>query len=242
MLSRLIHLEEEDEDKLVQLLKTDWFIRRQRMEEEETTTEDIILLRAEQFQIRGGEDIIQQIRNSDRREKIVVQQLQNQAEDTWETEGIVYHKGRIYIPPDPALRGQIMHNNHDPPNIGHPGQHRMTELIKRNYWWPSMRNEIKKYVKGCDSCQRNKVHHEKKAAPLHPLPTPLGPWEEITIDLIRPLPISEDKDAILVIVDRFSKMIRLIATRTNLSSAELAKIYRDEIWKLHGIPRTVVSD
>jgi len=41
----------------------------------------------------------------------------------------------------------------------------------------------------------------KKAAPLHPLSTPKTPWEEISIDIIGPLPRLEDKDAILVVVD-----------------------------------------
>jgi len=49
-------------------------------------------------------------------------------------------------------------------------------------------------------------------------------------------------DAILVIVDRFTKMIRLKATTTNISSEGIAKIYRDEIWKLHGVPRTILSN
>ncbi len=99
-----------------------------------------------------------------------------------------------------------------------------------------MRNDIKKYIKGCDTCQRSKVQHGKKATPLHPLPVPSAPWEEISIDLIGPLPKSGESDAILVIVDRFSKMIQLKATRTDLTSSQLAEIYRDEIWKLHRIP------
>ena len=49
-------------------------------------------------------------------------------------------------------------------------------------------------------------------------------------------------DAIAVIIDRFTKMIRLKATTTNISSEEIAKIYRDNIWKLHGIPRKILSD
>ena len=60
--------------------------------------------------------------------------------------------------------------------------------------------------------------------------------------MIGPLPRSNEMDAILVIVDRFTKMIRLKATTTNLSSEEVAKIYRDEIWKIHGIPKTILSD
>jgi len=49
-------------------------------------------------------------------------------------------------------------------------------------------------------------------------------------------------DAIMIIVDRFTKMIRLKVTMTNISSEGIAKIYWDEIWKLHGIPRKILSD
>jgi len=75
------------------------------------------------------------------------------------------------------------------------------ELIKRNYWWPGIYNDIQKYIQGCQECQQNKVQHIKKATPLHPLPTSKTPWEEISINIIGPLLRSEDKDAILVVVD-----------------------------------------
>ena len=60
--------------------------------------------------------------------------------------------------------------------------------------------------------------------------------------MIGPLPKSNGMDAIVVIVDRFTKMIRLKATTTNILLEEIAKIYRDEIWKIHGVPRTILSD
>jgi len=82
----------------------------------------------------------------------------------------------------------------------------------------------------------------KRAAPLHLLSMPKTPWEEISIDVIGPLPRSEDKDAILVVVDRFSKMIRLIPMTTLISSSEVARIYRDDIWKMHSIPKKIISD
>jgi len=82
----------------------------------------------------------------------------------------------------------------------------------------------------------------KKAAPLYPLSTPKTLWEEISIDIIGPLPRSEDKDAILVVVDRFSKMIRLMATTTSISSSKVARIYWDDIWKIHSIPKKIISD
>jgi len=49
-------------------------------------------------------------------------------------------------------------------------------------------------------------------------------------------------DAIVVIVDRFTKIIRLKATMTNVSLEGIAKIYRNDIWKLHGISRKILSD
>ena len=71
---------------------------------------------------------------------------------------------------------------------------------------------------------------------------PQGPWQEISIDIIGPLPKSNGIDTIVVIVDRFTKMIHLKATTTNVSSEGIAKIYRDNIWKLHGIPRKILSN
>jgi len=65
----------------------------------------------------------------------------------------------------------------------------------------------------------------KKVASLYPLPIPKILWEKISIDIIGPLPRSEDKDAILVVVDQFSKIIRLMATTTLISLNKVAKIY-----------------
>ena len=71
---------------------------------------------------------------------------------------------------------------------------------------------------------------------------PQGPWQEISIDIIGPLPKSNGMNAIVVIVDWFTKMVQLKATTTNVSLEEIVKIYRDNIWKLHGIPRKILSD
>jgi len=63
-----------------------------------------------------------------------------------------------------------------------------------------------------------------------------------SIDVIGPLPKSNRMNVIMVMVDRFTKMIRLKATITNIFSESIAKIYRDEIWKLHGIPRKILNN
>jgi len=77
---------------------------------------------------------------------------------------------------------------------------------------------------------------------LYPLKIPQEPWQEISINIIESLPRSNRMDAIVVIMDRFTKMIRLKAMTTNISAKDIAKIYRDEIQKLYRIPRKILSD
>ena len=90
----------------------------------------------------------------------------------------------------------------------------MLKLIKRNYWWLEIKSNIKKYVQGYTKCQQNKVQYIKKAGELYLLKIPEGLWQEINIDIIGPLSKSNNKDVIVIIVDQFTKMIRLKATIT----------------------------
>jgi len=151
-------------------------------------------------------------------------------------------EGRIYVPNNRKIKEEILKENHDLVDVGHPGQHRMLKLIKRTYWWPGLKENIKKYIQGCFKCQQKKVQHQRKAGELHSLEIPKGPWQEISINIIGPLPKSNGIDTIVVIVDQFTKMIRLKTTTMNISSEGIAKIYRDKIWKLHGIPRKILSN
>jgi transposase InsO family protein len=125
---------------------------------------------------------------------------------------------------------------------GHPGQYKTQELITRNYWWPYIQSDVKKYVSGCETCQRTKAHRRKPENPLHPNEIPPGPWEHISVDLIGELPESQGYNAILVIVDRFSKMIIVIPTNMELTAMGMARMYRDHVWSKHGLPRKIISD
>jgi len=84
-------------------------------------------------------------------------------------------EGRIYILNNKKIKEEILKENHDLADVEHPGQHRMLELIKRTYWWPELKEDVKKYIQGCFKCQQNKVQHQKKAGELHPLEIPEGP-------------------------------------------------------------------
>jgi len=114
---------------------------------------------------------------------------------------------QIYIPNSQKIKERILKENHELADVGHLGQQQMMELIKRNYWWPGIKNNVKKYIQGCFKCQQNKVQHMKKAGELHPLKIPEGPWKEISINIIGPLVKSNKRDVIVVIVDQFTKII-----------------------------------
>jgi len=94
----------------------------------------------------------------------------------------------------------------------------------------------------CNSCQRNKNHTEQPAGKLMPNLIPEKPWTYISADFITKLLIAQGYDSILVVVDRLTKMIHFIPTTEKMSAEGLARLFRDNVWKLHGLPESIVSD
>ena len=94
-------------------------------------------------------DVLKGIRKNNRREKKVVQALEKQDRLIWEENGVVYMEEKIYIPNNKKIKKEILKENYNSVDVGHPGQHRMLELLKRTYWWPGLKENIKKYVQRC---------------------------------------------------------------------------------------------
>ena len=102
--------------------------------------------------------------------------------------------------------------------------------------------EVKQYVEGCDACQRNKNRTEQPASKLMPNSIPEKPWTHISVDFITKLPLAQGYDSILVVVDRLTKMVHFIPTTEKTSAEGLAWLFRDNMWKLHGLPESIISD
>ncbi|SJL16681.1 uncharacterized protein ARMOST_20210 [Armillaria ostoyae] len=132
--------------------------------------------------------------------------------------------------------------SHDHITAGHPGIAKTKELVLCEYWWPKMNKDVEAYVKGCETCQRTKSSNQAKAAPLHPNTIPTEPWTHITVDMITGLPDSNGYDALLVVVDRFSKAIIPVTCNKDLSAEGWAQILRDHVYARHGMPQVVISD
>jgi hypothetical protein len=106
-----------------------------------------------------------------------------------------------------------------------------------------MKQEIAKYVSECDICQRVKASHLRTAGILQPLPIPSWKWEDISMNFIVGLPnTSQRHDSIWVIVDRLTKTAHFLPVHTTYNAKKYAEIYLDQIVRLHGVPKTIISD
>ena len=68
------------------------------------------------------------------------------------------------------------------------------------------------------------------------------PWQHILVDFITKLPVSKSHNSILVVCDRFSKMSHFVAMTEKTMVEGLARLFRDNVWKLHGLPESVILD
>src|SRR5260221_7724626 len=105
-----------------------------------------------------------------------------------------------------------------------------------------MTYDIRWYVKGCDLCQRNKSSRHAPYGDLNPLEIPSRNWESISMDFITDLPTSHGYDTLLVVVDRLSKQAHFIPSIKSLDAPDLARLYVTSVFKLHGLPSSIISD
>jgi len=71
---------------------------------------------------------------------------------------------------------------------------------------------------------------------------PEKPWSHISADFITKLPLAQGYDSILVVVDRLTKMAHFIPTMKKTTAEGLARLFRNNVWKLHGLPESIISD
>ena len=116
------------------------------------------------------------------------------------------------------------------------------ELIQRSFEFPSLRSFVEDYIATCMRCARNKSRRHRPHGFLQPLPVPDRPWSSISMDFIEQLPTSKDYDAILVVVDRLSKMAHFLACTGHTTSKDLADMMLRFIFSQHGYPSDIVSD
>lgn len=160
--------------------------------------------------------------------------------DTERTEGT---RWRLVIPNVPEVKKRIMEELHAVPYSGHLGYQKTLKKVQQSFYWPDHTLDIRDFIKGCSVCQLEKAVHRVPAGLLQPLQLPEEKWADISMDFIMGLPQSEqENDGILTVVDRATKMVHLVPVRQTITAADTARVFWDKVGKLHGIPRSIVSD
>lgn len=158
-------------------------------------------------------------------------------------DSLYYFGNKIVVPNDTDLREEILGEFHNPPYVGHPGREKTLKLINRLFWWPSLSSDVAKFVKFCDSCQKNKTIPHKPYGLLKPLSIPEKLWDSVSMDFVVALPLTDNGyDSVFVCVDRLSKMVHLSPCKQTDNADEISKIFINTIFKHHGLPRNIVTD
>jgi hypothetical protein len=181
-------------------------------------------------------EIIQMLRSGQRRDRRIA------LAECEDREGILYYRGRRYVPDYEKLYVKLFRHYHDSPLAGHPGRKKTYSLLARQYYWPRMTKSVERYTKNCHTCTRTKYSRLAYQGLLSPLPVPNRPWRSISVDFIVKLPLSHGYDSIMVVVDRLSKMRHFIPCNETIGPKEAAELFLKHVWRFHGLPDQVISD
>ena len=160
---------------------------------------------------------------------------------TWHDQQLK-RKGKWVVGSDEELRKAMVVLFHTSAVGGHSRVQATPKRIGTYFYWKGMRKLVKETVRTCDVCQRNKADLSSYPGLLQPLPIPTKIWQDISMDFIDSLPVSQGKSTILVVVDRLSKYAHFIPVTHPYTAKSIAQLFLDNIYKLHGLPETIVSD
>ena len=136
---------------------------------------------------------------------------------------------RIVIPR--KLRPRVLSLAHE----GHPGIVSMKQRLRSKVWWPGIDREAERFCKTCHGCQL--VSSPSKPEPIKSTPLPSGPWQDLAIDPLGPLPSG---DSVLIVVDYFSRYFEVEVMRSTTSEKVIE--FLEKIFTTHGLPLLLRSD
>eukprot|EP00253_Pinus_taeda_P014522 PITA_14522 len=184
---------------------------------------------------------------------VVYQQIKQQVQQLSDKEikqgyelddaGMLYFHKRLYVPNEDSLRKLILDEFHISHYTGHPGYQKMVTALRKEYYWPKMKKEVTEYLARCLECQQIKVEHLHPAGLLQPLPIPEWKWETISMDFITGFPrTKKNNDSIMVVVDKLTKATHFIPVQSTYKVVQIAHIFMQNVFKLHGLPKVIIYD
>ena len=141
-----------------------------------------------------------------------------------------------------SLRAFILRRYHGLPISGHVGRRRTFEMLRRSYYWPSMRKDVKRWVAACLACRRRKTPRPMHAGHPGAVSTAKRPWDTVAIDVVSASATSKDGyTKVLTVLDLFSRYVLAIPIR-RARAAEVAGALFTNLFCVFGKPRRIHSD
>lgn len=131
---------------------------------------------------------------------------------------------------------------HDNAVGGHSGFPTTYSRIKKLLAWLGMKGHIKTHVQTCQVCQQAKPDRSPYPGLLHPLPVAKRCWDLVSLDFVEGLPTSGRANCILVMIDTFSKYAHFLPVSHPYTAQQIAQLYIDQIYRLHGMPEALILD
>ncbi len=161
------------------------------------------------------------------------------------TELLQYEK-RLYIPFKASVQTELLKHHHDNELMRHFSIEQTLELVSCKYYWPKLTKDVKKYVFSCNICQRVKVSKHCSYGEMQALPHLNSLWEKVVMNIITDMPSSKRSDsvydAILMVVDRYTKITQYIFISKTLTTMQLADIFFKKIVCCYRALKEIVSD
>ncbi|XP_041004037.1 uncharacterized protein LOC121249393, partial [Juglans microcarpa x Juglans regia] len=176
------------------------------------------------------------IRYKQGKENIVADALSRRYHD-----GYLFKESKLCLP-NCSMRELLVREAHGGGLMGHFGVKKTLDILHEHFVWPKMKRDVNRICGRCITCRKAK----SKVLPhglYTPLPVPSEPWVDISMDFVLGLPRTKrGRDSIFVVVDRFSKMTHFIPCHKTDDATNIADLFFREIVRLHGVPRSIVSD
>lgn len=146
---------------------------------------------------------------------------------------------RLVVPTD--LREMVLLACHDELGGAHLGLNKTWAKVVSRFYWPGIKEDVTNWIESCSVCAARKPPKSTREV-LHPITHPKIPFEQIGIDFLGPLPLTENGNKyVLVITDYATRWVEAFAT-SDMKADTVAKILIDEVICRHSAPHTILSD
>ena len=174
------------------------------------------------------------------------QELRQQSWKSYkEVDSMFHYQGLSFIPK--IIRVKLISRHHDDLLAGYFSIEKTRKLLAQKYYWPTLKHDVKAYVKSCNICLALKAVRNKPYGDLQSLPIPLHWWKNLLIDFVTGLPIltnwkKDSYNSILVIVEWLTNMVYYKPVKITINVLGFAKVIINMVVQHHGLPNSIMTD